>query len=249
MILSSANDLKNISETNSQGLFNIKLRSILEIAEENKIDANYSGTLPPIGMGSITLVDQIVLLVLIKLIKPKKVIEIGTFKGYTTKLFLENSTNDCRVFSIDLPDNKIIDLNATDLSLAEKDDQYNDNYLRLIQMKEGVVHLNKLSKNHLNRLKLIKADSTSLNFVDQFNEANLIFIDGGHTNETILKDTLNSEKIIKNGVIIWHDFNSNIHYQVTEFLKSKSKNTMIFHVMNSLCAFSFYGLNFCSFND
>lgn len=65
-----------------------------------------------------------------------------------------------------------------------------------------------------------------------------MFIDGGHEKSIVEKDTINARSIVKNGVIIWHDFGSKIHNDVSSFLLEES-DRKIFHVLGSLCAFEF----------
>lgn len=47
---------------------------------------------------------------------------------------------------------------------------------------------------------------------------------------------MNARSIVKDGVIIWHDFGSKIHNDVSSFLLEE-KDRKIFHVLGSLCAF------------
>ena len=40
-----------------------------------------------------------------------------------------------------------------------------------------------------------------------------------------------------NGIIVWHDFNSKIHSDVSEYLSVKSKEIKIYHIENTMLAF------------
>jgi hypothetical protein len=74
--------------------------------------------------------------------------------------------------------------------------------------------------------------------MEEFGNAEFVFIDGGHEASIIEADTNNARSIVSEGVIVWHDFGSNIHNDVTDYLK-KENNRKIFHVKGSLCAFEF----------
>ena len=144
---------------------------------------------------------------------------------------------DAKIFSIDLP-KTLQDDETFEKELVLSDGNYNDEFLRSKQNKEGEIYLNFLSDDELENISLIKADSTSINFSKEFEFADLVFIDGGHERSIVERDTLNARSIVKNGVIVWHDFGSTIHNDVSSFLL-QAKDRKIFHVLGSLCAFEF----------
>ena len=217
------------------GINNIKLRALLSEQEKQNLSPVMRSLMPPVEIGSITLVDQIVLLSLAKLISAERIVEIGTYLGYTTALFAMNT--NAKIFSIDLP-KTVQDDETFKEELVLRDGNYNDEFLRSKQNKEGEIYLNFLSDDELENISLIKADSTSINFSKEFEFADLVFIDGGHERSIVEKDTLNARSIVKNGVIVWHDFGSTIHNDVSSFLL-QAKDRKIFHVLGSLCAFEF----------
>ena len=231
--------LENL-KNHPNGINEIKLKTLLEIRKKSKNPESFRSLFPPVEIGSITLVDQIVILSLLQIINAKKVIEIGTSLGYTTALLAMN-TSDTEIHTIDLPKNGSIDQYKFSSENILTNDSDNDNYLINNQYTHGEIYLSNLSKSEISRINLIKKDSKELVFKEYFGNADFIFIDGGHDFETIEKDTINSRSILKNGVIIWHDFNSNIHSDVTTYLKQQ-KNHKIFHVAGSLCAFEIIGI-------
>lgn len=234
------NTLKTLREKySSPGIYEIKLKDLLTLRNNEDINKKIHTMYPPIEIGSITLVDQIVLLCLEEIIQPKNIIEIGTYLGYTTRLLLENSTAE-KITSIDLPKDANSDLKIIDYKRTLTDGDYNDEYLVDNQNKTGEIYLNDISQSNRKRLNLVKQDSTKINFLDKFKSANYVFIDGGHSYDIIKSDTMNSQDIVKEGVIIWHDYNSNIHSDVTRFIESYSNENIIFNVKGSLCAFQFF---------
>jgi len=69
-----------------------------------------------------------------------------------------------------------------------------------------------------------------------------IFIDGGHDYETVRIDTENALKMAKDdAVIIWHDYRSKIHGDVTSFVDDFSADHPIIHVQNTMLAFTLRG--------
>lgn len=233
------NKLLNFSKKYPEsGIHSIKLRDILNLRGIDNVDKEIRTMFPPTNIGSITLVDQILLLALTEIISPNTILEIGTFQGFTSRLLLMNTT-DCKVITIDLPIEETNVLQSDfDQEKILKDGNYNDDFLREKQYSTGEIYLLDLSENQQQRVKLIKSDSTKLNFTEQVGTVQLSFIDGGHRKDIVSSDTSNVSKITKNGVIIWHDYSSNIHSDVTEFLEEYSKQNQVFHVNGSLCAFS-----------
>lgn len=229
--------IKKIYEGANQGINEIKLKVLLTEHEKLNINPLIRTLMPPSEIGSITVVDQIVLLSLIRLTSPRRIIEIGTYLGYSTALLAMNSS--AQIFSIDLPKVEMT-RNSFDEQLVRSDGNYNDDFLRSEQNKRGEIYLDYLSSEERGRISLIKSDSTLINFQEEFEYADFIFIDGGHESSIVEKDTLNARSIVKNGVIVWHDFGSKIHNDVSSFLLGET-DRKIFHVLGSLCAFEFIG--------
>lgn len=225
--------IDDIYQSANRGINNIKLKVLLSEQNRRNISPVIRSLMPPVEIGSITLVDQIVLLSLAKLASAESIIEIGTYLGYSTALFAMNT--NAKIFSIDLP--KITHRQEDfDEDLIINDGNYNDDFLRFEQNAKGEIYLNYLTHDECSKISLIKADSTSIDFVKKFGSADFVFIDGGHERSIVEIDTINARSIVKNGVIVWHDFGSNIHDDVTKFLLEE-KDRKIFHVLGSLCAF------------
>lgn len=223
----------NILQGASVGVNQIKLKTLLTEQENRNLNPLVRTLMPPTEIGSITLVDQIVLLSLAKLTSSQRIVEIGTYLGYSTALLAMNL--DAQIFSIDLPtidDSK----QSFDETLVRTNGNYNDDYLRSEQNNKGEIYIEHLSNEERNKISLIKADSTSLDFKKEFGYADFVFIDGGHEKSIVETDTFNARSIVKNGVIIWHDFGSKIHNDVSSFLLEE-RDRKIFHVLGSLCAF------------
>ena len=230
-------NLKEFSERFSPGrVVDIKLRDLLKLRDQGDLLREITLRFPPEGIGSVTLVDQIVLLCLEELVQPRSILEIGTFLGYTTALLASNSNAE-RIFSVDLPMANTRILEKHDLLRVLADANYNDDYLRDVHNATGEIYLDGLDEKVRSRISLIKADSTSLNFKNSFGSIQFAFIDGGHNYEVVQSDSSQVQSVIEEGVIIWHDYASGIHSDVTRFLGEYARDSLVFHVTGSLCAF------------
>jgi hypothetical protein len=237
---------KLISLSNSfenTGIHIIKLRNILELRDGASDTREIRTMFPPVEIGSITLVDQITILSLIEMVSPERILEIGTYQGYTTRLIASNSSAK-EILTIDLPP---LELEVHDAFEDKKkilaDGNYNDDYLRSVQNYTGPKYLSDLSAYDRNRIKLIKSDSTKLDFEKSVGPIQFAFIDGGHSHKIVKSDTENTLKIIKVGVIVWHDYGSGIHSEVTDFLDQYSLSNQIFYIQGGLCAFQILKFN------
>lgn len=218
------------------GIHSIKLKSLLELRDPAYETREIKTMFPPIDIGSITLVDQITLLSLIELTQPERILEIGTYQGYTTRLFASNSSAR-EILSIDLPPLDADEFEVLDGKRVLMDGDYNDSYLRSVQNLTGAKYLNDLSAADAERVNLIKCDSTKLNFDEFVGSIQFAFIDGGHSYDIIKQDTKNVLGQMKTGVIVWHDYCSTIHSDVSTFLDEYSKMNQLFYVQGGLCAF------------
>lgn len=216
-------------------IIKIRPKKILSIVENNESSiVDFKLTLPSTEIGSISVFEATMLVSLLKVVNAKTVFEFGTYLGYTSRLFLNNS--DAKVFTIDFGLD-YLSKNTKDSDILI-DDIANDNYLSINQMKKGAYYLSDLNEENKNRTELIFSDSTTYNFEHLYNKIDFIFIDGGHTKEIINSDTKNAFRMLSdNGIIIWHDFNSKIHRDVTEYLSIKSEETKIYHIENTMLAF------------
>lgn len=220
----------------NNSIHTIKLKNLLEIRDSNNLLRQIKTMFPSIEIGSITLVDQIILLALIELASPMRILEIGTYQGYTTRLFLDN-TSDCEILTIDLPILDVLDRFEINYERILSDAECNDEYLKKVQNNSGAPYLEKLNYQDTNRLKLIKLNSKELDFKSVIGKIDFAFIDGGHDYATIRSDTENVRSIMKKGVIVWHDYSSSIHSDVTRYLSEYAKENQVFYVSNGLCAF------------
>lgn len=169
-------------------------RTIFEICEGLPLSRITLEHLP--GTGSNPSVAELAYMAIIcQAVRPKKVFEIGTFRGRTALNFALNSPDDCRVFTMDLPpdDRQAVlnGMNLADANIIAKSETGAD-----YQGKEGSAKIQQLYGN-----------SMEFDFGPYFGEMDIVFIDGGHHYEAVASDTQNALKMVRpGGFIIWHDF-------------------------------------------
>ena len=94
------------------------------------------------------------------------------------------------------------------------------------------------------RLRLIKADSKTLqtHHIAVPGTVGLVFVDGGHDDGLVRNDSrLASNLIGDDGVIIWHDFDSSIHGDVTQVVGEIAEGAVIVSIQHTLLAIELRG--------
>jgi hypothetical protein len=125
-----------------------------------------------------------------------------------------------------------------------RDGDINDEYLRGAQGALGPRYTTSLSPADKSRLHLIQQDSRkfdpSAHGLD--GSVDLVFVDGGHDTETVTIDTANARKMIgDSGVIVWHDFGSNIHDDVTKFVNGLARRETVVCIQHTMLAILLVG--------
>jgi hypothetical protein len=248
--LSPMNDPAELFEhcrTHANGLVHIKPKVIfMKIEASDPAPVSMKINVPSSGIGSVTLLEAAALVSLVKLVRPRKIFEFGTFLGYSTCLLVENSAEDCAVYSLDLGESHVSGKPLG--SFAEEDLRHdgdiNDEYLRGAQGALGPRYTTSLSAAGKAKLHLLQQDSRKFDPSDHglVGSVDIVFVDGGHDTETVTVDTANARAMIgDSGVIIWHDFNSNIHDDVTTFVNGLAKHELVVCIQHTMLAILLIG--------
>ena len=165
------------------------------------LDTNTSITLTDLNPsdGNITPIELVIISLLISTLKPKKVLEIGTFNGRTTINMALNQPKDGEIITFDLPNNK------TKLPLAPSEEKY-------ILGKDG----NRRSHAQITQ---VFSDTADYDFTDYIDRIDFMFVDGSHSYEYTMHDSNLAYNLVRRGgYIIWHDYDSPYWPGVTEAL-------------------------------
>lgn len=228
--------------THRAGVVTIKPKVLfLKIEAENPGPVPMKVNVPSSGLGSVTLLEAAALISIVKLIRPRKIFEFGTFLGYSTALLVENSDTDCPVYSLDLGESHASEDSIDSYADADlrRDGNINDAYLRAVQRAAAPRYLGGLSDVDKARVTLLQQDSRTFDPAahDLVGAVDLVFVDGGHDLETVAIDTANARKMIgDSGIILWHDFKSTLHGDVTTFVEALAKDELVIHIQHTMMA-------------
>jgi hypothetical protein len=193
---------------------------------------------PPVDIGSPTLIESFVILALARIIRPKCLLEFGTYTGYTTSILVRN-LEDVEVTTIDFP-RLGGDLPDPEYSLVSG--VQNDMYLTSVRDSRGTPYLDALNTKARNRVREVEMDSTSTEMFRllENNRFDLFFVDGGHSAETVLSDYKLVEAVAsERSICIWHDYGSSLHPDVKAGLDSLSTGDNHFPILGTSLLLSF----------
>jgi predicted O-methyltransferase YrrM len=141
--------------------------------------------------GGVSLTEATILAASIRLLKPLKLFEIGTFKGASTLQFALNAPKDAVVHTVDLPPDHQMSADAAVVDVTPK---------RVGQYYLASAVAGKIRQHY--------GDTAEFDFSPFVGQCDWIFIDAAHTYDYVASDTRNALKLLKRGgVIFWHDVN------------------------------------------
>ena len=151
--------------------------------------------------GGTSPLERYLLALLIRYFKPASILEIGTFRGISTRLILENSSAPTQVYTMDLPPERDFSQLAagTDKALV-------------LHSKVGVEF-----QDHPERARVTQILGNSLEantWATLPERIDFAFIDASHSYEAVKNDTERAREKLKPGaVIVWHDYTAEDSYE------------------------------------
>jgi hypothetical protein len=176
------------------------------------------------------MLDSAVLLALARLIRPRKYFEFGTYLGIETLNMAANLPEESHVYTLDLDD-------AAFQSLQQ---DVHDRPLSLEHFahRDKLAFLNTVYERRITRLL---GNSNLFDFSKFAGQIDMVYVDGGHDVRTMTSDTKNAFAMLSEDhatCVVWHDYGNRDYPQVKEYLWELSTTREIFHVEESMMAFS-----------
>jgi predicted O-methyltransferase YrrM len=146
--------------------------------------------------GNISTFELEIISKLVKFVAPEIIFEIGTFDGRTTLNLAAQSGRNAKVYTLDLPAES---LDHTKLTLEYHDRKY-------VEKPQSGIRFHGTDVEE--KIVQLYGDSASFDYGPFLRKVDLIFIDGSHSYEYVLSDSLWAMKMVRGGVIVWHDYAS-----------------------------------------
>jgi predicted O-methyltransferase YrrM len=226
----------------------IRPKVLFKLLEDAHPDENvtFDVLIPTSMIGGLTLLESSILVTLMRLLQPADIFEFGTYHGATSVLLASNSPEAARVTTLDLPPDALPAGGAPDPAGQRhlQDGAANDAYLRRSFAARGALYLDRAGEAVQRKVRRLQGDSRALDpqrsgLAGGFD---FIFIDGGHDFDTVRIDTANALTMARgDSVILWHDYRSTLHGDVTRFVDDFSREAAVIHVENTMLAFTLLG--------
>ncbi len=148
----------------------------------------------PSAPGSPTCYESYLIASLVKLLRPKRLFEFGTFEGRTTLQLALNSPEDALIYTVDLPDNPL----PTRYTRAYPDEA---------SRRAGPVGHCYSCCPEASKIRQVLGDSATLDYSEVEGKIDFIFVDGDHSYDYVRRDSENAFKMLSpTGLILWHDY-------------------------------------------
>jgi hypothetical protein len=134
---------------------------------------------------------------LVKALQPGTIFEFGTYLGVGALTMAANTSPDCRIYTMDLPDQAASE-SVPELNRGDK------NHIAKSRFRVGEAFLR---SPYSARIVQIRDDSMTYRAEKCVTNVDLAVVDGGHSLPVVTKDTENALRILSaSGTIIWDDY-------------------------------------------
>lgn len=143
-----------------------------------------------------TPMDELAYLALMaRIIQPKALFEIGTFRGRTALNFALNSPAEAEIFTMDLPPEE----RDSGKARATENDA--------AVIRASLTGIDYREKPGSEKIRQLFGNSLTFDFKPYYGRMDMVYVDGAHDYEAVKSDTLNALKMLKpGGWLMWDDF-------------------------------------------
>lgn len=175
--------------------------------------------------GNVSIEELTFICALTQKLRPRAVVEIGTFDGNTTLQLALNTPPDARIFTLDLPVGAMAANENTrgDIKYVNSTRRFNRRFL-------GAAVEHKIIQHYGNSLTY-----DFMNFTVS-GRPQLIFIDAGHSYDCVRSDSEKALAILdRGGTIVWHDYSA-VWPGVFGYLVELSRDLPVVHIRGTTLA-------------
>lgn len=166
--------------------------------------------------GNTSLLEEYVLLSLVRSRAVQSFFEFGTYLGQTSYLLAKNFPS-LRIHTLDLPAS---DVDHTSIPISAGERRY---------VEKPVVGATFLDTPEQSRITQLTGDSAAFDYSPFEHSMDCVFVDGCHDYDYVKNDTLHARRLIKEkGMILWHDYLT--YESVSRFLNELGQDLPLFHI-------------------
>lgn len=169
--------------------------------------------------GNTSLLEEYVLLSLIRSRNVQTFFEFGTYLGQTSYLLAKNFPS-LRIHTLDLPAS---DVDRTSIPISAGERRY---------VEKPVVGAKFLDTPEQSRITQLTGDSATFDYSPFERSMDCVFVDGCHDYDYVKNDTLHARRLVKEkGMILWHDYLT--YESVSRFLNALGRELPLYHIQGT----------------
>jgi predicted O-methyltransferase YrrM len=184
---------------------------------------------PVFERGSLTLIELYALNQLIKKFNPETLFEMGTLNGRTTLNMAANCREGAKVYTLDLPKEKIdstrFQIEAIERFTVEKN-------------KSGEKYYGRPEERKITQLF---GDTGTFDFSPYYGRVDFVFIDASHAYEYVVNDSEKALKLLRGGkgIIVWDDYvgSAGVTQALNKFSKTRKEFKNLRHIEGTELAY------------
>jgi Methyltransferase domain len=183
--------------------------------------------------GNVSIEELCKICLIVKWLRPKRILEIGTYNGMTTLQMALNAPKDCKTYTLDLNPEQ-----ASNVGLSRIDELVATRFKERFQTTTGCYFANRKDVN----IVQLWGDSGAFDYSSIDTPIDLIFIDAAHDYESKKKDCDAAFNILSpTGVILWHNYSDICCPEVTKCLGELAQQKKLWHLRNTSLAVYYSG--------
>lgn len=169
--------------------------------------------------GNTSLLEEYVLLSLIRSQGIHTFFEFGTYLGQTSYMLAKNFP-DIAIHTLDLPAS---DIDRTEIPISAGERRY---------VEKAVVGEKFLATPEQQRIVQLFGDSASFDYFPFENKMDCVFVDGCHDYAYVKNDTTHALRLLKEkGIILWHDYLT--YESVSRYLNELGRTLPLYHLQGT----------------
>ena len=179
--------------------------------------------------GNVSVESVCKIALIIRWLRPRRILEIGTYNGMTTLQMALNAPPECTVYTLDLPPGQ-----EPSLPPSELDRYVAQSFLPRFGNSTGSYFKGRTDV----RIVQLLGDSSTFDYDASIDgPIDLVFIDGAHDYRTKKIDSENALRLLSpTGVILWDNFADVCCPEVTRYLLDLSADLRVSHLKGTLMA-------------
>ena len=202
--------------------YDVRQKSIIPAISPNDPRLQWAGEIGlqyEMKAGNTSILEQYLLVSVMKQRACKTFFEIGTFDGQTAYALARNCA-DMKIFTLDLP---ATESESTALGVSEGEKRY---------IKKPVIGAKFLGTPEAARITQLLGDSATFDYSPYAAKMDAIFIDGSHDYVYVKNDTEKCLPLLSDhGVMLWHDYLT--YDSVTKYLEELAKTLPLFWIQGT----------------